>query len=141
MSNNILDTKFKHHSWFKNSGLTKRQAIEEFAYCGDFVLDKKPSKIQSDNLFDAINYESIIVYCSSKQRSTYRLTEEEKEYYLKRKKFWLKFNDRMNKEYEAKWMEKGQTATGYEQWREYEKSEKMKVPEYKSYIEAFRRAI
>lgn len=129
MNTNILDSKFKHHTWFKNTNLTKRQAIEYFAVCGDFMLDQKPSKIQSTNFFDPINYDPIIRYCSSKQGGTYKITEEEKEYYIQRKAFW----DSYSKEIWEKWNNRG----NYIEWLDFEREQKMLVPEYASYMDAY----
>ena len=80
---NILDTKFRHHSWFKE-GVTKREAIEYFAKTPDFVLEKKAccTKHHDINLLDNIEYDDVLVYYG-KIKSSYKLSKEEKEYYLK----------------------------------------------------------
>jgi hypothetical protein len=132
MDNNInnLDSKFKHHSWFKKSELTKRQAIEYFATCSDFRLEKTPSKEQSTNLFDSINYDDVLVY-HAKTKSKYKMTQEEKEYYLQRKAFW----DNYKKEIWDKWNNRG----NYIEWVDFEREQYMLIPEYASYREAYKK--
>lgn len=74
-----LDKKFSHHLWYKGESMTKREAIKEFARNDDIHLTQKPSKKQSDNLFDPTEHDDIL----RASRGTYRLTQEEKEYYMK----------------------------------------------------------
>jgi len=133
MNINILDTKFKHHSIFKGSNLTKRQVIEYFASSDEFRLDKIPAKIQSTNLFDPVVYEPILIYCG-KRKSTYKLTEEEKEYYLERRKFWLTFKDKINQEWEN-WGKN----ENYLKWLDYEIEQRMAVKEYADYMNAYKK--
>jgi len=89
----ILDTKFVHHSWYRNTKSgpykTKREALDEMAKSNDFVLDKKPSKTQSNNLMDDINYDDILRY-TGKEKGTYRLSEVEKKYFLERSEYYKK---------------------------------------------------
>jgi len=80
---NILDKRFKHHKWFKE-GVTVKHALDYFAKSGDFYLSKKPSKIQSDRLFDDINYDDMI----TDGNGNYRISQEEIDYYLTRKEYW-----------------------------------------------------
>ena len=84
----FLERKFQHHSWFKE-GVTVGYALDYFAKSGDFVLDKKPSTKQSGRLFDEINYNDIL-RSKGKEKGSYRLSEEEKEYFLQRKEYWKK---------------------------------------------------
>lgn len=74
---NKLDNKFSHSKWFKNQGLTKRQAIEYMKKCPDMYLTEKPSLKQSNNLLDDIAYDKVI----TDGRSFYRLKDYELEYY------------------------------------------------------------
>lgn len=74
---NKLDNKFSHASWYKNEGLTKRQAIEKMKKCLDMYLIEKPSLKQSDNLLDDTKYDIAI----TDGRSSYRLKDFELEYY------------------------------------------------------------
>ena len=83
MTKSILDKKFRHHSWFKE-GKTVREAIDYFAKSGDFYLSKKPSKKQSDRLFDDTIYDNTI----TDGRSSYRISQEEIEFYSERKQYW-----------------------------------------------------
>jgi len=82
----FLDRKFQHHSWFKE-GVTVGYALDHFAKSGDFVLDKKPSTKQSSRLFDPIVYDDILRY-TGKEKGIYRLSAEEKDYFLQRKEYW-----------------------------------------------------
>ena len=88
MVKNSLDKKFKHRSWFKEC-VTVRYALDYFAKCGDFYLDKKPAKKQSAYLLDDIIYDDVLRY-AGKEKGTYRLTEEEKNYFLDRQQYWKK---------------------------------------------------
>lgn len=126
---NVLDKKFSHARMFKGSNLTRKQAMEYFAQNRDTTLSKKPSKIQSSNIFDPTQYDDILV-CEGYQ---YRLTQEEKEYYLERFEFWEKWYQ-MN---EAEYLDFGHKMK-YDEWLEYEKSEKMKVSEYAEFWNAFK---
>lgn len=85
---NPLEKKFKHSSWFKE-GVTVAYALDYFAKTSDFYIKQKPSKQQSSNLFDDINYNDVITdgHC------IYRLTQEEKDYFLERKEHWKKQKD------------------------------------------------
>ncbi|MGV8131846.1 MAG: hypothetical protein ACP5N7_07140, partial [Candidatus Pacearchaeota archaeon] len=83
---NILDTRFSHRQWFADRKLTKREALDEFAKSPDFYLDKKPAKKQSDNLLDDWIYDETLNYSGSKQ--TYKLSPEEKTYFLERQKYY-----------------------------------------------------
>lgn len=83
MKRSKLDNKFRHHKWFKE-GVTVRYALDYFAKNGDVYLSKKPSKKQSMGLFDTILYDDIL----TDGKCSYKLTEEEKNYYLERKKYW-----------------------------------------------------
>ena len=74
---NKLDNKFSHATWYKNQGLTKRQAIEKMQKCLDMYLIEKPSLKQSDNMLDDINYDKFV----TDGRSSYRLKDFELEYY------------------------------------------------------------
>lgn len=74
---NKLDNKFSHSTWFKNQGLTKRQAIEYMKKCLDMYLIEKPSLKQSDSMLDDIKYDKAV----TDGRSFYRLKDYELEYY------------------------------------------------------------
>lgn len=130
MNKNILDRKFRHHMWFKGSNLTKRQAIEYFASEGGFYLIEKPSKVQSNNLFDPIQYDTIL---KSEERGTYKLTGKELEYYLQRKEFWKQFKVRIENE----WNNWGKDAD-YTKWLDYKYNQKILVKEYAEYDKAYR---
>ena len=97
MAKNILDKKFQHHSWFKE-GVTVGYALDYFAKTNDFTLGKKPSKKQSDILFDEIIYDDILKY-QGKERGSYKLRKEEKEYYLQRKEYWNQEKERKEQEW------------------------------------------
>ena len=79
----FLGKRFKHRTWFKE-GVTVGFALDYFAKTSDFYLNKKPSLKQSGNLLDAIIYDDTI----TDGRCFYRLSEEEKQYYLERKEYW-----------------------------------------------------
>ena len=83
---NFLDRKFQHHSWFKE-GVTVGYALDSLAKSGDFILDKKPSTKQSNRLFDPVIYDDVLRYVG-KEGGSYRLSVEEKEYFLQRKEYW-----------------------------------------------------
>ena len=94
MKKNILDRKFKHHKWFKE-GVTVAHAIDYFAKSGDFYLSQKPSKKQSSGLFDDTIYDDII----TDGRCTYRMTQEEVDYYLERKDYWKAQKEKEHQEW------------------------------------------
>ena len=79
----FLEKRFRHRTWFKE-GVTVGFALDYFAKTSDFYLNKKPALKQSGNLLDAIIYDDTI----TDGRSFYRLSEEEKQYYLERKEYW-----------------------------------------------------
>lgn len=79
----ILDKRFRHHKWFKE-GVTVRHALDYFAKSNDFHLSKKPSRKQSDKLFDDIIYDNVL----TDGRGNYRISQEEMDYYLERKEYW-----------------------------------------------------
>lgn len=79
----FLDKKFKHRTWFKE-GITVGYALDYFAKTSDFYLNEKPVLKQSENLLDAVVYDSVI----TDGRCFYRLSEEELQYYLERKQYW-----------------------------------------------------
>ena len=86
MKKELLDRKFIHHSWFVKQGVTRKFAMDYFAKSCDFSLAQKPAKKQSNNLLADIIYDDVITdgHC------TYRLSCEEKKYYLERKEYWNK---------------------------------------------------
>ena len=86
---NELDKKFRHHAWFKNCNLTRRQAIEYFAHSGDFWLTQKPSKSQSEYLMNEPLYDDVLK--GAEDGRTYCMSKEEIEYYIKRRDFWNSF--------------------------------------------------
>ena len=94
----FLDKKFQHHSWFRE-GVTVKHALDYFAKCGDFYLDTKPSKKQSSRLFDDVNYDDILRY-SGKEKGLYKLTEEEKQYFIQQKSFWDKLKNDLWKQWQ-----------------------------------------
>ena len=81
----FLEKKFKHKTWFKE-GVTVGFALDYFAKKSGFYLDKKFSAKQSGNLFDAVIYDEVI----TDGKCFYRVSEEEKRYYLERKEYWNK---------------------------------------------------
>lgn len=121
-----LDKKFIHNKMFKNSGLTRKQAMEYFAQNRDTGLSKKPSKIQSTNLFDETVYDDILV-CEGIQ---YRLTIEEYNYYLERFEFWNNWYIQINLDY----VNFGKDMH-YNEWDNYEKSKRLEIAEYKDYYD------
>lgn len=92
---NFLDKKFKHNTWFKE-GVTIGYALDYFAKTSDFCLDKKPALKQSENLLDAVVYDNVI----TDGKHFYRLSKEEKQYYLERKEYW----EEQRKMEEEKWL-------------------------------------
>ena len=116
----FLDKKFQHHSWFKE-GVTVKHALDYFAICGDFYLDKKPAKKQSSNLFDEVIYDDILKY-SGKERGSYRLTDEEKEYFLQQKTFW----DKLKKDLWEQWKKENPEGS-YFDFMEFRNIEMQKV--------------
>lgn len=88
MSKNVLDKTFNNGIWFKGQGLTVRQVLEWAATCDDVRLCNKPAVKQSVNLFDKTVYD----YVLKAERGSYRLTEEEYNYYIKRRDFWEQWN-------------------------------------------------
>ena len=80
---NFLNKRFKHNTWFKE-GVTVGYALNYFAKVSDFYLDKKPALKQSENLLDAVVYDDVI----TDGKRFYRLSKEEKQYYLKIKEYW-----------------------------------------------------
>lgn len=80
---NFLNKRFKHNTWFKE-GVTVGYALNYFAKVSDFYLDKKPTLKQSENLLDAVIYDDVI----TDGNRFYRLSKEEKQYYLERKEYW-----------------------------------------------------
>lgn len=101
---NFLNKRFKHNTWFKE-GVTVGYALNYFAKVSDFYLDKKPALKQSENLLDAVVYDDVI----TDGKRFYRLSKEEKQYYLKIKEYWKEqksleeetwLNTKINKEKE-----------------------------------------
>ena len=45
-----LDNKFRHGTWYKGCGMTKREVLIKLHENLDIYLDKKPTLKQSDNL-------------------------------------------------------------------------------------------
>ena len=80
---NFLEKRFNHRIWFKE-GVTVGYALDYFAKTSDFVLREKPALKQSGNLLDNIVYDDVV----TDGRCFYRLSEEEKQYYLERKEYW-----------------------------------------------------
>jgi len=92
----ILDKKFNHHSWFKGGGLTRKEAMKSLASIEDIYLSKKLSKKQSNNLFDKNNYDDVL----TDGHSSYKLTQEEKDYYIKCKNIYKE----IKKEIDDNWI-------------------------------------
>lgn len=81
MKKAMLERKFIHHSWFKE-GRTRAYALDYFAKSLDFELVELTEKdIITDGCF------------------SYKLNEEEKQYYLERRDYWKKVNDLKNEEW------------------------------------------
>ena len=78
-----LEKKFKHNSWFVRSGKTIKEVLDIFAEERDFYLTKRMSIKQSDRLLDEIRYDYVIQHSGS-NKMFYRLSEEEKKYYIER---------------------------------------------------------
>lgn len=79
----FLEKKFKHRTWFKE-GVTVGFALDYFAKTSDFYLDIKPAVKQSTNLLGDVIYDDII----TDGKCLYRVSEDEKRYYLERKEYW-----------------------------------------------------
>lgn len=95
---NFLEKKFNHRTWFKE-GVTVSYALDYFAKTSDFCLSQKPALKQFENLLDNIVYDDVI----TDGRCFYRLSEEEKQYYLERKEYWknqrkIEYQEWLNKE-------------------------------------------
>jgi len=92
----FLDTIFRHHSWFVGGNKTKAEALDYFAECGDFRLDKREDKKQykeeNFSLLSPIVYDDVLYYIG-KEKGFYRLTEEEKIYFLERKNHHSKIKE------------------------------------------------
>lgn len=76
-----LERKFKHPCWFKGENWTVREFLENAAKCNCIYLGKRISKEQSNILFTPTNYEDVLK--CEEGRGFFRLTNEDKEYYLK----------------------------------------------------------
>lgn len=128
----ILDMPFKHHKWFKGVKLTKRQAIEFFAEEFDHYLDKKPSAKQSNNLFEPVMYDDVIKYNSRKDKSCYKLTDSEKDYFISRREFWRNYKRQIWKDWKAEtgYNDCSTVKGSYQLWVEYEIKKYLEVPEY-----------
>lgn len=89
MSKHFTEKRFKHHFWFKE-GKTVGYVLDYLAkmtVAGDFELVQKPAKKQSEYLFDDTIYDDIIRY-KGKECGSYKLTQEEKKYFLDRCDYW-----------------------------------------------------
>lgn len=126
-----LDMKFHHHKWFKGSGLTIRQFIEWAANSGDIYLIRKTERHKGENLCVDIRYADFL----SDGHCSYRLSEDEKEYYLIRKSFWIDHQKKMNQEYEKNWMGKEKDIN---KWYTFSLSEELKIPEFASFWKAYK---
>lgn len=73
-----LDSKFRHHAWYKGAGLTKRDALKNIHAYPDIYLSRKPAKNQSDYIFADVIYEDVL----TDGRYTYKLKDYELKYYL-----------------------------------------------------------
>lgn len=115
MKKDILDKKFRHHSWFKQ-GVTVRYALDHFARSKEAVLGRKRSRKQSNELFAPIEYDEVL----TDGKMSYKICEEEKEYYLERKKYW----DEQKEIEKQKWLDSEVNfdkevkilASGYTDW-------------------------
>lgn len=83
MKKDILEKRFKHSKWF-TEGVTVAYALDYCAKSGDFYLNKRSALKQSDNLFDPVIYDDVL----TDGHGFYRLSEEEKQYYLEREQYW-----------------------------------------------------
>lgn len=73
-----LDNKFRHGTWYKGCGMTKREVLIKLHKNLDIYLDKKPALKQSDNLLDDIIYQDVLVG----DVGFYRLSKEEYDFYI-----------------------------------------------------------
>ena len=90
---NSLDRKFHHKIWNLDRDWTVREFLDEAAYSGNFFVDKKISRRQSENLMDEINYNYVLV--SDEGPGTFKLTEEQRLFFEERraeyKRQWKEF--------------------------------------------------
>lgn len=82
-----LNKLFRHNSWFKGQKKTISEALDYFAETGDFYVKKEPSKTQSNYLLDDVIYD-VFLYYSGKDGGRYKLSKNELNYFLKRRKYW-----------------------------------------------------
>lgn len=87
----VLNTKFKHRTWYKDSNLTWKEFLELASESLSFYVDKIPSKNQSDCLFNDLNYD--VVLKNETGKSYVRLTKEQYEYYKQREQFWKNWHE------------------------------------------------
>lgn len=124
MKKNILDKKFNNGIWFKGQGLTVKQVLEWAASDNTWIIEK-PSLKQSSNLFDPIKYDYVL---KAEERGSYRLTDEEYNYYMQRKEFWKQWNETEKPKY---------SEDIYPVYYKMVQDAMMKIPEYADYYKAF----
>ncbi|MCA1064816.1 hypothetical protein QTG56_24740 (plasmid) [Rossellomorea sp. AcN35-11] len=94
---NFLEKEFKHHKWFLG-GVTVGYALDYFAK-GEGYLDKKLTPKKEMSLFEEDNYDDVLRSSDYRDRATYRLSKEEKAYFLERVEYWRERKEREHKEW------------------------------------------
>lgn len=100
----MLNRRFKHHTWYRGSKhkYTIKEVLQQLAANSNFYITKKISKEQSNDLFAETNYDTVL----TDRRCTYRLTDQEKDYFLKCRdkyeKIYLELQDNWTKGFD-KW--------------------------------------
>lgn len=89
MTNTILDTRFKHSSWFKGQKLTVHEALEHLAESQCYYIEPKMKK--ETDLFNP-EYDYYLRYANTKYRSKYKLTQEEMDFFNERSEFYYAKN-------------------------------------------------
>ena len=89
-----LDRKFIHKTLYKNSNLTVKDFLELAAESRSFNLSQK-KVCKSDKLLDDVEIFNVLV-C---KKHSVKLTNEETEYFNKRRIFWRKWQEDFAKKY------------------------------------------
>lgn len=101
MKKSCLDKRFTHHKWFLE-GVTVRYALDYFARTGFYLekkLKRKRNKREANLFATTADYDDVLRSCDYRDRSTYRVNEEEKEYFLEQVQYWKEETERKNEEW------------------------------------------
>ena len=115
-----LDRKFKHKNLFRGSNLTVREFLELAAESHGFWLGVK-KEFKSDNLLDDECEVYNILMCEE-GKDTIKLTNEEADYFNKRRRFWRMWQEDFSSKYFSGIYDRA--------YIELQNTKKREIPEY-----------